>query len=286
VIDASCKSYGAGGIPGLSVDLERGLRQGLECLRGLGPARRMDAARLLAFLKGGLGRPSQITCADPDAVAEARKHGDLSKPMPRVPQSADAISHFPGEPGYPGMELNLTGTPFSKAGMLEAPEVLFHEMLHWLGYAHNEGVDVTYLTSLCCFPAAGGDSYEKKKQEESCDLLKRNPDWTSVEYQRSFAHIMDSDAHPRIAFNAAWAAAHSAPPLDPAYPRRRNTSALFESTRVLAKGDTDLWASDKENREKGHPFLSIIVAQAAMPGIPRADWHTRIQQFHDEILSA
>jgi hypothetical protein len=273
VATPSCNAYPGGGLAQLSKDLSRGLHEGLACLKNLGPARRMDAARMLAFLQPSLGTPSLIRCTDPQGPASERTDSRVG--------NANAIADIPGDPHYPGMEINIRGDAITGG---KASATAFHEMLHWLGYKHSDGTDVTYLVSLCCAPDGALDS-QRKSKKSACELLQKNPEWTSAEYQRQFASIMFYDSRNAVARNSAYYSFHAAPLLVPHPPGRHDTIGMYESLKTLMIMDRELFGM--KDRIMGDSLLNLILAQAALVSLRgTASQDLMIQDFHKNILSA
>jgi hypothetical protein len=178
------------------------------------------------------------------------------------------------------MEINIRGEAFSSGA---GPQTLFHEMLHWLNYKHNEGVDITYLTTVCCFNPTEYE-YQRDARQSACGLLGRNLDWTGAEYQRLFARIMALDSRPQIALNSGYSAMHAAPLLIPHPPDHHNAIGLYEATKVLMNEDRRLW--QERNRTEGRPLLGVILGQAALINLQHEPGYPMIQDFHEHILSA
>lgn len=271
----NCKSYPHGGVDGLARALTEGLQTGLSCLARLGPERRMDAARMLAFLDEKSAKKAKIRCGHVGQVT-GRGEPDSSKPGRYIPIAVEkdeiARAYTIESPDFPALQLNLDSESLKEKDT-QAQQTIFHEMLHWLGYKHGHGVDVTYLTEICCFHSK--DDW-KNNRENACQLLKDNPDFESEEYHRRFAKVMNNNFRSNIALDAAWKSIRG----------RTDTSSLYASVYELANSDRSLFESIQWNyREKGDPLFYMVLARASVGSLPPEKKKAAIAQVAEKIDS-
>ena len=92
-----------------------------------------------------------------------------------LPTNTDSKSDFP--------RINVQNDFFEKdLDELRVP-ILAHEVVHWLGYRHNSGTDIAYITEFCCSPtqkqskhvtntACSMFSYNKKRRSTQPHIIK------------------------------------------------------------------------------------------------------------------
>jgi hypothetical protein len=194
-------------------DLVEGLRTGLQCLSGLGPAGRLhsyheyQAHRLLAVFEDTADKTFQ--CVEDDMFAAAVATG------PRGFSFQDPLFTQLKEVPHPGVVLDTfrlggilslrhddrtyrdffhladdqifehrNGQPLRPANLhryLDRPALLFHEVVHWLGHEHSaQYPDLTHLYETCCF---GGSDYiadatlNRRYQQRACAILQDDDLW-------------------------------------------------------------------------------------------------------------
>jgi len=192
----------------LAADLRHGLKQGLACMAGDGPAGSLhpyhegNANRLLDLLNDDSGKV--LACVEDQTFAYAIAH----------PAESPAVSHEVLIDTYrisgflsrrferatyrdffkmsePLIDDHLTGKPLHLDGMhryRDLPGLLFHELTHWLGYEHtNLTADVVDLYEVCCFGGSDhiqDDSVNQGFQQRACDILKDAELWEADEASR------------------------------------------------------------------------------------------------------
>jgi hypothetical protein len=201
-------------------DVATGLRRGLQCLAGQGPAGALhpfheeQALALLSLLESELvktfrcveDRTSAYAVAKPPPdTTDGSRFDDVTADVdfPAVVLDTFRISGFLTrrfEVGTyrdffklddPLIEEHLTGQPQRLSGIhrIENREaLLFHEMIHWLGHVHsNLYPDVVDLYEACCF---GGDdripdpASNARFQRRACDILRDDELWSANHYRQ------------------------------------------------------------------------------------------------------
>lgn len=252
LIAENCEKFPNGGLQRIAQAASDGLKKGLSCLSQMDDFGKMNAARLLSFFDKNAAKKAIIRCIH---VGET----------PNIMNGQHAAHSFPrNSPNFPGLYLNIDYVEFQK-NPNSVSSTIFHEMMHWLGYPHGEGIDVTYLAESCCTSEPKSD-YEKVAQTDSCSLLKDHPKFTSPEYHRRFARIMKHNFISSVPLQAAWNASFQSPPLQSGTPIRRDSSPLMASVLASAEEDLSLWK--KEALEKGHLFGHLILGKAGLKNLP------------------
>ncbi len=197
-------------------DLRQGLKQGIECMIGNGPAGRLhsyheyQAHLLLNTLESA--ETKTFRC-----VAD-RMFANAVATTEQLPPRKDALYRLLRETGHPGVVLDtfriggllstrhspetyrsffklddqqirehLTGSPLRLGGnhrYQNLPALLFHEMVHWLGHEHSAiRPDMAHLYETCCF---GGSDYISDPQKnatfqaKACQALKDVDLWSNA----------------------------------------------------------------------------------------------------------
>lgn len=199
----------------LAQDLSAGLRKGITCLAGSGPAGRLhpyheyQAHRLLSILESA--EPKTFRCVADRIFANAVATSETLK------STNDALSGVLRETRHPGVVLDtfriggllstrhsretyreffnldeqqirehLTGSPLRLGGThryRDLPGLLFHEMVHWLGHQHSALYpDVAHLYETCCF---GSDYIDNPKTNarflaQACAALQDDDLWSTA----------------------------------------------------------------------------------------------------------
>lgn len=200
----------------LAQDLSAGLRKGIACLAGHGPAGRLhpyheyQAHRLLSILESG--ETKAFRCVADRIFANAVATSKTLNP------GNDVLSGVLRETAHPGVVLDtfriggllstrhsrdtyrnffnldeqqirehLTGSPLRLGGnhrYRDLPALLFHEMVHWLGHQHSAIYpDVAHLYETCCF---GGSDYiedtdaNARFQARACAALQDDDLWSTA----------------------------------------------------------------------------------------------------------
>lgn len=152
--------------------------KGITCLLNQGQDRQDDADNLSKLVQA---KDVHIVC-EKDA-----SDGD----------SAHAITNT-ASPYFPGLELNMKYLNLKNSKNLG---MFFHESIHWLGYKHFEGIDVSYLAESCCFN-------KNANKNSACILFNLNKEeWLTTNYIESFTKIMSDRGYAFIALRTAWNAA-------------------------------------------------------------------------------
>ena len=197
-------------------DLRSGLRRGIACLAGQGPAGRLhpyheyQAHRLLSVLESKQRKTFRCVADQmfANAVASTKQ----------LPPRDDALYRLLRETPHPAVVLDtfriggllstrhspdtyrsffklsdkqirehLTGSPLRLGGnhrYRQLPALLFHEMVHWLGHEHS-GVypDIAHLYETCCF---GGSDFIDDAQsnagfaQRACGILQDAELWADA----------------------------------------------------------------------------------------------------------
>jgi hypothetical protein len=175
-------------------------------------------------------------------------------------------------PDFPALLFNLDSKTLGDAEGQAAP-TLFHEMLHWLGYRHHHGIDVTYLSEICCFPSADDKT---NNREQACQLLKDNPNFGSEEYHRRFTQVMDNIYQSDVGIKSAWSAIHG----------EKDSSPLLSSLLEIADSNRQRYERIHwDYRDKGDPLYYVVLARASLGNIPSTKKDAAIKQV-DEIIDS
>ena len=157
--------------------LSRSVENGLKCLNEQGDRGKKDAGRLLALFDERIKqRPIKIFCGTTGSST-----GGNWLTREKVNADHAGMAFEPESEDFPGFHINLDKMDVSHSAERKR-RLLFHEMLHWLGYRHTSDFDVPYIAGACCF---------SKKNEDACALLKEFPDHQSYEYLKRFAQVLD-----------------------------------------------------------------------------------------------
>jgi|GEM_PF-6603639 len=266
LVAENCAQFPNGGIDRLAQASTEGIRRGVLCLSKLGPSGKMTAAKLVSFFEPQAAKKAKIICGHSgESIGQKKNQLVIQKNF-----SAHAFDH--NSPDFPGLYLNLDDESFAKKPEF-APGVIFHEMIHWLGYTHGSELDMSYLAESCCFTDPKTTS-EQSAQTEACQLLKDNPAFTSEDYHRRFAKVMKSSGLPSIPLQAAWLASQSP---------QRDASPLMASVLSSAQEDLNYWG--KQAREKGDLLSHLILGNAALENIPKKIRAARKMEFQKKIGS-
>jgi hypothetical protein len=204
----------------LATDITEGLEQGLQCIAGLGPMGKLhpyhenQAVKLVALLENRTIKTFQcvadksfaygISRASPDLV-QGNRIDELTRgiPYPGVLLDTYRISGFLTRNLEPStyreffkleerlIEQHLNNKPVQLDALhryKNRAALLFHEMVHWLGYVHtSEYPDVVELYETCCF--AGDDhisdnAKNRAFQEQACKILRDRELWESNRYRK------------------------------------------------------------------------------------------------------
>jgi hypothetical protein len=196
-------------------DLAQGLRKGLQCLGGQGPAGRLhsyheyQAHRLLTLLESD--RRKTFQCVEDQMFATA------VATSPRGVSAGDPLYRQLRQVKHPGVVFDTfrlggvlsrqyddetyqaffhlrdeqilehrNGQPLRPANLhryRNRPALVFHELVHWLGHEHSAiRPDLTMLYETCCF---GGSDYisdaglNRDYQARACTILKDDGLWSS-----------------------------------------------------------------------------------------------------------
>lgn len=211
----NCGTYpyaeAAGGEKKLIQDVRDGLKQGLSCLIGKGPAgylhpyHHRQAYRLMSLLDNE--QPKILQCVRDElfayAVASSPEENGTSNAF-RIKLDLYRLGgllspKFDSETYRSFFKLEddeikqmLTGKPLRLQGLhryRKRSELLFHEMVHWLGHVHENHIrpDVTFLYDMCCF---GGSEFiedaesNKLYQTKACNILKDDELWSANSYKK------------------------------------------------------------------------------------------------------
>lgn len=196
--------------------LRSGLKQGIQCMIGKGPAGRLhpyheyQAHLLLKTLESAASKTFRCVADKMFANAVATTE--------ELPPRKDALYGLLRETGHPGVVLDtfriggllstrhspetyrsffklddeqirehLTGSPLRLGGShryQDLPALLFHEMVHWLGHEHSAiKPDMAHLYETCCF--GGSDYIDNAKlnaafQARACKALKDDDLWSNA----------------------------------------------------------------------------------------------------------
>lgn len=264
LVAENCAQFPNGGIQSLTQASTEGIRRGVYCLRELGPSGKMLAAKLISFFQPKAAKKAKIQCTHSGETLGPKGHEIVVKKH----FSAHAFDH--DSPEFPGLYLNLDDESFAEEPEFAAG-VIFHEMIHWLGYAHGSGIDISYLAESCCFTNSEV-TLEKNAQTEACNLLKDHPSFTSEDYHRRFARVMKSRGLPTIPLKAAWMASQSP---------QRDSSPLMASVLSSANEDLNYWG--KRAREKGDFLSHLVLGKAALQNLPEKLRSIRKEEFQKSI---
>lgn len=122
-------------------------------------ARRGSRDELKAAYGGGLNRPIRAFCFEPGTKFTAILKGgevELAQPIDVVVRfGVGATASLPGMPVWPSIQIDPVGFKIQLTQSAQtAPSILLHEMMHILGYEHNNE-DVLPMYSacqICCLP--------------------------------------------------------------------------------------------------------------------------------------
>jgi hypothetical protein len=218
----------------LAQDLAAGLRQGVACLAGSGPAgdlgpyHRQQARRLLQLL--ATARTKTFRCVADRMFA----NGVATTEHP--PDKRDALYSLLSATPHPAIILDtfriggllsarhdrqtyrdffkldetqihqlLNGSPIRLHGShryRNLPSLLFHETVHWLGFEHSAiQPDITFLYETCCF---GGSDYiddpqlNARFQAGACAALRDRALWQHPEDPKAQAKRWHRKGYDRL----------------------------------------------------------------------------------------
>ncbi len=169
------------------------MKTGIQCLERESGAAAATAHRLAGFFNPQRNpRGARIICTN---AAEARVYELFGSEGAKAFAVADrSMPEFPS--------LYLVKELMARESANGRKTIMFHEMLHWLGYVHDTEFDYAYLAEACCF---GSNS-------EACAMLNSPPAVTDERYHEAFAKLVRSGKNsPIVALTAVWNAAFAAP---------------------------------------------------------------------------
>lgn len=205
----------------LANDIRQGLRVGLQCMVGKGPMgplhpyHRKQAVLMLDILESRQQKTFRCVEDKTFAYAVAKAPPELVKlddndklirdiPYPGVAIDTYRLSGFLTRKHEPStyrdffklddhqIAEHLAGNPQRMQRLHRynnRKELVFHEMVHWLGHAHtNMRPDVVDLYETCCF---GGSDFisdpdsNQKFQIRACNILKDSELWDASEKQQT-----------------------------------------------------------------------------------------------------
>lgn len=222
------------GARALREDLVAGLRTGLACLAGAGPAGRLhpyheyQAARLLDLFEER--REKTFQCIEDRMFATAVATSPQGLP------ADDPLRAQLSQVDHPAVLLDTfrlggilsrrhddetyrtffglaeeqilehrSGQPLRPASLhryRDRPALLFHEVVHWLGHQHSAfRPDLTHLYETCCF---GGSDYisdpevNAAHQETACAILRDDELWSTSYHPYKQMRIWHSKGHNRL----------------------------------------------------------------------------------------
>lgn len=200
-------------IQALLTDLSKGLRRGLQCLSGQGPAGKLhryhyyQAHRLTEIWESTKTKSFVCVSDQMPATAIATRQQPpepddyLYRMLTKEPHPAVVLDTYRiggllsrnhslkvyrefFKLDQEQIEEHLTGHPIRLEGMhryQDLPALLFHEMVHWLGHTHSSIYpDLVHLYETCCF---GGSDYindartNQNFQQQACAILKDRELW-------------------------------------------------------------------------------------------------------------
>jgi hypothetical protein len=166
-IDPSCGGYN-GGMDQAESELRESMQIGLACLNRVGGRAREEAARLLAIFQPEFGKTFRFICDNESNRSGYNTDGAYARAIPAVFDGGPAII-VSNAPDKPSLGRNRT----NKA-------LIFHELMHLLGYAHGMTEDFSELAAACCF-SDPDDSARIQLDGIACQALRiadtRNPDY-------------------------------------------------------------------------------------------------------------
>lgn len=99
----------------------------------------------------------------------------------------------------PNFNLNLA--QLSKSPVEKIKAEFFHESLHWLGYEHAKGFDLTNIAEQCCI---SNTSQSAVPSREACHLLKySNSQWVTVEYLAEYTEFALQNGFEKLALKTS-----------------------------------------------------------------------------------
>lgn len=135
------------------------VKQGTECLMEHGDESIRDALGVFGIFF--LNRPVQVLCQKTGENFYLHQNGQ--KQCYSLPREVRGAA-FHNMDETPVIAFNIDRKP--------NPGLTFHELMHFLGYEHDEFPDIIYLTTHCCFP----DKKEvEADREAACRMLKNRP---------------------------------------------------------------------------------------------------------------
>lgn len=204
----------------LAEDISEGLKQGLQCLAGLGPMGKQhpyhvnQASWLMEILSGDVTKTFRCVQDETFAYAVSRASPERIKgdtfdevtrdlPYPGVLIDTYRISGFLSRKHEAStyreffklderlIDRHLNNRPLQLDGLhryRNRPALLFHEMAHWLGHVHSSTYpDVVELYETCCF---GGDDHisdadaNRDFQQQACNILRDGELWEVNRYKQ------------------------------------------------------------------------------------------------------
>jgi hypothetical protein len=164
--------------------LEATLAEGATCLKGLGESSMDDFKRLQSII-GGLPKP-RVFCG------KTNEKTPFTEPSQVSTSSAHSLTNASD---FPAIIINTDHVKTED----ELKRLLFHEMLHWLGYKHSETFDLPYLSDYCCFNAISDDPNNSYKKM-ACDLIEKRPHIQSSQYLTPLVKLLLKEDRSHVAF--------------------------------------------------------------------------------------
>ncbi len=205
----------------LANDIREGLRIGLQCISGNGPAgplhpyHNQQASLLLDILESNHQKTFRcvedktfayaVAIAPPEQFKYYEHDQDISEiSYPGVAIDTYRVSGFLSRKHEPSayrdffkldeqqIAEHLAGNPkrMQRLHRYEnRKELVFHEMVHWLGHAHtNMSPDVVDLYEACCFGGSdfiSDENSNKSFQLRACNILKDTELWDANQKQQT-----------------------------------------------------------------------------------------------------
>lgn len=237
LVARGCDKY-PGKIQGLVRHLQESLASGLQCLQRISPNREQDALRLFALLY------------DPPSPIELECVTTSENPTSTVVPDFAAKATVQCQDKYSfSIQMDVSALQQAEvvAGDAYNQELWLHEFQHLLGYSHNKGIDVIFLSQWCCF------SKNPEVQSGACNLLQRESKISPAEYLAGIARLLQAAQYNDLALWTPWLNVVHYQKIHPNH--EWETPALLQVLADMTSVSAPVVRYHKEDYKKKYPWL-------------------------------